>query len=211
MIHLEHICYRTQERVIFEAFNLDVKAKERLVVLGPSGVGKSTLLRLIAGFTKAQKGKIILDGKRASIDDTIIIPPAKRSIGMLFQERALWPHFNVFENIDFGLKLKKIPFDKRQETIAHILHSVGLEGYEKRDISTLSGGEQQRVALARALVLEPKIMLMDEPLSSLENPRRQSLVHTILELQEAIGFTLLYVTHSTHEAQAIATKVLELS
>ena len=210
MIQCKNITLLQDEKTIFEDFSLEVKAKERLVVVGDSGAGKSTLLRLIAGFITPDKGEIVIDTQLATQDKNILIPPNQRDISMIFQDLALWPHMDIQGNIAFGLKIQKVTKPKQQEKVKEMLSMVGLEGYEKRSIETLSGGEQQRVALARALALSPKIILMDEPLSSLDTSRNKQLRQHIVTLQERLGFTLIYVTHNEEEAKEIATKMLYL-
>jgi len=209
MIRLQNITLMQKEQAIFSDFNLHVKPKERLVILGASGSGKSTLLRLIAGFIAPQQGTIYLNDKCVSKNEKIIISPHKREVSMLFQELALWPHLNVEENIAFPLKVKGIAKSIQQERIKEMLCLVELKGYQKRHISTLSGGQQQRIALARALISTPQILLMDEPLSSLDKTLNQSLRKKIIALQQKIGFTLVYVTHNQKEAQEIATRILD--
>ena len=208
MIVLKNISYRVENRSIFEAFNLHIAAKERLVIRGASGAGKSTLLRLLAGLLLPQSGEIIINHQKVSQDNKMLVPPHKRGVGMLFQDLALWPHLSVGGNIEFGLKIQKLQKIARQEKVQEMLKKVGLEGYESRNINTLSGGEQQRVALARALALSPKIMLMDEPLSSLDSARNKALRKEIVRLQEEMEFTLVYVTHSEEEADEIGTRQL---
>ena len=211
MIELKNITLTQNQKTIFKDFNLSIKQKERLVILGSSGSGKSTLLRLIAGFISPQKGSVVINGICMSQDSKILIPPHKRSLSMMFQDLALWPHLNVEGNIEYGLKIHKIAKKERQEKVKEMLALVQMQGYEKRDTQTLSGGEQQRVALARALVLSPKILLMDEPLSSLDVTLNQALRKQIVQLQEKLGFTLVYVTHNQEEAREVAMRVLELN
>jgi ABC-type sugar transport system ATPase subunit len=210
MIHCKNITLKQEKETIFKDFSLKVKAKERLVIVGDSGAGKSTLLRLIAGFIAPNSGEIYIDNTLVTQDTNILIPPNKRDISMIFQDLALWPHLDVESNIEFGLKIQKVPKDKRQEKVKEMLAMVGLEGYEKRAIETLSGGEQQRIALARTLALSPKIILMDEPLSSLDNTRNKQLRKQIVTLQEDLGFTLVYVTHNEEEAKEIGTRIFYL-
>jgi len=211
MIELKNITLTQNQKTIFKDFNLNIKKKERLVILGASGSGKSTLLRLIAGFISPQKGSVVINDICMGQDNKILIPPHKRSLGMMFQDLALWPHLSVEGNIEYGLKIHKVDKKERQEKVKEMLALVQMQGYEKRDTQTLSGGEQQRVALARALVLSPKILLMDEPLSSLDSTLNQALRKQIIQLQEKLGFTLVYVTHNQEEAKAIATRILELN
>ncbi|HHH37529.1 MAG TPA: ATP-binding cassette domain-containing protein, partial [Epsilonproteobacteria bacterium] len=163
-----------------------------------------------AGFTVPERGHIMIDGKVVAEEGKIIGPPHRREIGMVFQDLALWPHMNVGENIAFGLKIRKIPKQKRQEKVEEMLRIVGLEGYEKRRIDQLSGGQQQRVALARALALSPKLLLMDEPLSSLDPELNSRLRQEIVRLHALFGFTLVYVTHSKEEAEEIGERRIVL-
>lgn len=211
MIKCKDITVKRNKKYIFKDFYLEVKAKERLVVVGNSGVGKSTLLRVIAGFIATDRGKIYIDNRLVTEDRDIIIPPNRRGVGMIFQDLALWPHLNVEGNIEFGLKIKKVSKLKRKEIVENMLSMVGLKGYENRSIETLSGGEKQRVALARTVALSPKIILMDEPLSSLDKSQNIKLRQQIIKLQENLKFTLIYVTHNEDEVKDIATDILYLN
>ena len=211
MIKCKDITVKRNKKYIFKDFYLEVKAKERLVVVGNSGVGKSTLLRVIAGFIATDRGKIYIDNRLVTEDRDIIIPPNRRGVGMIFQDLALWPHLNVEGNIEFGLKIKKVSKLKRKEIVENMLSMVGLQGYENRSIETLSGGEKQRVALARTVALSPKIILMDEPLSSLDKSQNIKLRQQIIKLQENLKFTLIYVTHNEDEVKEIATEILYLN
>ncbi len=210
MITLRNVSFNVKNNIILKDINLTVSNSERLVILGSSGSGKTTLLRLIAGFNTPASGEILIDGNIVSKEGKLIIPPDKREIAMVFQDLALWPHMNVYENIVFGLKLRKIPKKIREKKIREMLSLVSLSGYEKRNIEQLSGGQQQRVALARALILSPKVLLMDEPLSSLDNTLNKKLRKEIIRLQEKFGFTLVYVTHNEEEAEEIGTRVITL-
>ena len=211
MIELHQLTYRDKNNIILKDINLTVPNHERLVILGSSGSGKTTLLRLIAGFTAPTSGEIRIDDSIVSREGKIIIPPDKREVAMVFQDLALWPHMNVYENIAFGLKIRNIAKKTRDTKVKEMLSLVRLAGYEKRSIEQLSGGEQQRVALARALILSPKVILMDEPLSSLDRTLNQKLRKEIIRLQEKFGFTLVYVTHNEEEAEEIATRVITLN
>ncbi len=191
--------------------SLEVSESERIVILGPSGCGKTTILRLVAGFMAPEEGSIFISGQLVSQDGHIILTPEQRNLGMVFQDLALWPHLSVKGNIAFGLKAKGVQKQERETRIHNILQMVGMEGYSKRKPDELSGGQQQRVALARALVLRPRILLMDEPLSSLDLELNIRLREEILRLQEELGFTLLYVTHDREEAFGIANRVVILS
>ncbi len=209
-ITLNALNYAYDDHRLLKDFSLSVKSGERLVLLGPSGCGKTTILRLIAGFMAPQQGSILLEGKTVSRDGEILVAPEHRNLGMVFQDLALWPHLSVKGNIEFGLKARKVPRQTRELKIREILTLTGLQGYESRMPSELSGGQQQRVALARALVLEPHILLMDEPLSSLDWELNRRLRQEILALQQKLGFTMLYVTHNREEAFEIATRVVIL-
>ena len=189
---------------VLDNLSLEIEEKERIVVFGPSGCGKTTLLRLIAGFEAPDTGAILIDEEIAARDGVLVKAPQERSLGMVFQDLALWPHLSVEGNIAFGLKAKGMEKTKRKERIKAILALVEMTGYETRKPSELSGGQQQRVALARALVLEPKILLMDEPLSSLDAALNIRLRQEIIGLQQRLGFTLVYVTHNEEEASEIA-------
>ena len=210
MIELKNISLERNGKKIFDNFNLNVQPKERLVIVGASGVGKSTLLRLIAGLDVPDEGVICIEAQRVTQNHQILVEPHQRGVNMVFQDLALWRHLSVEGNIAFGLKVQKKPKAKIRQEVNDMLRLVGLEGYEHRAIESLSGGEQQRVALARALVTWPKILLMDEPLSSLDTPRREALNQEIVALHELLGFTLIYVTHAHHEVERIATRVLEI-
>ena len=211
MIRLKRLTFRYESKTILDAIDLDVRAGERLVLLGGSGSGKTTILRLIAGFIAPSSGEIAIDTKRVSQAGRIIIPPYQRHVTMVFQDLALWPHMSVGENIAFGLKMHKVPAKEREAKVRSLLALVGLPGYENKSVEALSGGEQQRVALARALVLSPKVVLMDEPLSSLDEALNQSLRKEIVALQEKLGFTLVYVTHNIAEAEEIAERIVEVN
>ncbi len=211
MIRLKKLSFSYENKNILDAIDLDVKAGERLVLLGGSGSGKTTILRLIAGFMAPGSGEIEIDAKLVSKEGRVIVPPYQRNVTMVFQDLALWPHMSVGENIAFGLKMHKIPAKEREEKVRSFLVLVGLPGYENKSVEALSGGEQQRVALARALVLSPKVVLMDEPLSSLDEALNQRLRKEIVALQEKLGFTLVYVTHNKEEAQEIAERIVEVN
>ncbi len=194
--------------VALDDFNLRIESQERIVILGPSGCGKTTILRLLAGFMAPDNGRISMNGQVVAENKTILIPPEQRNIGMVFQDLALWPHLSVEGNLAFGLKAQGIHRKKRAVKIKEMLQLVGLEGFGQRKPSELSGGQQQRVALARALVSEPRLLLMDEPLSSLDQDLNERLRAEILRLQKKLGFTLLYVTHDRDEAFAMATRII---
>jgi len=193
---------------VLHDISLEIDSGERIVFIGPSGCGKTTILRLIAGFIAPDRGDILLNNKTVSKDGRILIPPERRNIGMVFQDLALWPHLTVKGNIAFGLKARGVRKGDREKRIRKILDLVDMADYPDRKPGELSGGQQQRVALARALVLEPEVLLMDEPLSSLDTELNIRIRNEILRLQNELGFTLLYVTHNIDEANSLASRII---
>ncbi|MBQ6503025.1 MAG: ABC transporter ATP-binding protein [Flexilinea sp.] len=183
--------------------NIEIQKGELVTLLGPSGCGKTTTLRLVAGFEFPTSGDIILDGKVINN-----VPTHKRDMSMVFQSYAIFPHLNVYENIAYGLHVQKVGKDEIKTRIDRVLDMVHLEGYETRAPNQLSGGQQQRVALARALVMNPKVLLMDEPLSNLDTKLREKMRFEIRQLQRELGFTSLYVTHDQLEAMVLSDKVV---
>ncbi len=192
---------------VLDGLDLVLDFGERLVLVGPSGCGKTSLLRLIAGFSPPDKGTVLIEGRVVSRDGMIIEPPEERGIGFVFQDLALWPHMNVWQNLEFCLKARGVAKSERRGRINKILEMTDLIGLETRMPTSLSGGQQQRVALARALVAQPNLVLMDEPLSSLDWELRDRISKKIVSLQERLGFTLIYVTHDKEEIRRLATKV----
>ncbi len=186
-----------------DSFSLEVADGELVCLLGPSGSGKSTLLRMIGGFETPTSGEIRIDG-----EDVTRLPPERRPTGMVFQSHALWTHMNVFNNIAFGLKLRRLPAVEIRQKVEKVLDLVGLAGYGKRHVTQLSGGQQQRVALARSLVLEPKILLLDEPFASLDQHLRERLREEVRDIQQRLGITTLFVTHGQDEALALADRIV---
>jgi len=182
--------------------HLEARDGEFLTLLGPSGCGKTTTLRIIAGFEKPERGEILFDGKR--VND---LPPYERGIGIVFQDYALFPHMTVFKNIAFGLEMKRLPKAEIERRVRWALELVGLEGLENRYPEQLSGGQQQRVALARALVVEPDVLLLDEPLSNLDAKIRERLRGEIKRIQRELGITTVYVTHDQEEAMAVSDRI----
>lgn len=182
--------------------SIDIEKGELVSLLGPSGCGKTTLLRMVAGFETPSSGKIFLR-ERNLVD----IPPQKRNIGIVFQDYAIFPTMNVFNNVAYGLRIKKLDKAQIESLVAEYLELVGLTGYEKRMPSQLSGGQQQRVALARALVIKPDVLLLDEPLSNLDAALRLNIRKEIRKIQQALGITTIFVTHDQEEALSISDKV----
>ncbi len=195
--------------VAVKDFNLCVRKGECFSFLGPSGCGKTTTLRMIAGFEDLTEGSIYLGGKLVSDKKSnIYLPPERRELGMVFQAFAVWPHLNVFENVAFPLKVKKCPQTQMKKRVAEALHHCNLDGLEKTFPSDLSGGQQQRIALARAIVVNPEVMLLDEPLSNLDPHLRESMRFEIKRLQKEFGFTIIFVTHDQAEAMALSDRML---
>jgi iron(III) transport system ATP-binding protein len=186
--------------------SLEIKDNQFVTLLGPSGCGKTTTLRLIAGYIAPDAGTIHVDGRLVSAPGNVV-PPDKRGMGMVFQNYAVWPHKTVFENVVFGLKLRKIPAAEARRKVAETLALVNLTGLEGRYPSELSGGQQQRVALARSLVVEPKILLLDEPLSNLDAKLRERMRTELKTLQRRTGITFVYVTHDQSEALALSDQI----
>ena len=203
IIELRHVkkCYEKDTPVIKD-FSLTIKKGEFVTFLGPSGCGKTTILRMIGGFEQPTGGEILLHGK-----DISKLPPAKRPINTVFQKYALFPYLNIYDNIAFGLKMKKVPKEVIREKVKKVLEVVDLEGFEKRKISTLSGGQQQRVAIARALALHPKIMYFDEPTSSLD-PEITAEVLRLLKHLASEKMTMVIVTHEIDFARAVSDRVI---
>ena len=189
-----------------DGFNLEVKRGEFVTFLGPSGCGKTTTLRMIAGFEIPTSGEILLDGQ-----DISKLPPNKRPINTVFQRYALFPHLNIFDNIAFGLKLKKLPKTEIVKKVKKVLEMVDLEGFEDRKVATLSGGQQQRIAIARALVNEPEILLLDEPLGALDLKMRKEMQIELKGMHDRLGITFIYVTHDQEEALTMSDKIVVMS
>ena len=193
-------------------FNVVINDGEFVSMLGPSGCGKTTMLRMIAGFEKATEGEIYIGNTVVSSSHpsskSSFVPPEKRGIGMVFQSYAVWPHMNVFDNVAYPLKIRKLSKEEIKERTTKALEMVHLEEYVQRFPNQLSGGQQQRVALARALVNEPKLLLLDEPLSNLDAKLRESMRFEIKELQKKLKMTVIYVTHDQSEAMAMSDKII---
>ena len=208
IVNIENVSKAYNKIPVIREMSLGIEKGERVVILGPSGCGKTTLLRMIAGFIHPDKGKLIIDGNVVADNGQSIIEPEKRQIGMVFQDLALWPHMSSYKNLEFGLKTKKVSKMERKNLIDGVLEKTQMEEFRNAYPGELSGGQQQRIALARALVMQPKILLMDEPLSSLDVDLNLIMRKEILRLQEEFHITLLYVTHDREEAFSLATRIV---
>lgn len=199
IITLENVKKVYDDETVLHDINFELKKGKFYTLLGPSGCGKTTILRLIAGFADATEGVIKINGE--TVND---IPANRRKVNTVFQDYALFPHMNVFDNIAFGLTIKKMPKDQIIQKVKEALKMVQLEGYENREISEMSGGQQQRVAIARAIVNEPDVLLLDEPLSALDLKLRTDMQYELRELQQRLGITFIFVTHDQEEALAMS-------
>jgi len=200
-IEVDRVSKSFGERVVVNQLSLHIERSERLVLFGPSGCGKTTLLRLLAGLEIPDQGSIQIDGRLVANVGENFVPPEKRDLGMVFQDLALWPHMTVQENLTFGLNARRV---RKHEAKAGLEHRMDAKPHQ------LSGGEQQRVALARALVPRPSILLMDEPLSSLDDERKRAIASDLLSLQSQLAFTLIYVTHDRAETDLLASRVCQM-
>lgn len=203
IIRLEHVSKSFGDKKVLDDINLYVKKGEFITFLGPSGCGKTTLLRLIAGFLAADSGVITMDGK-----DLNGVPPHKRELNTVFQRYALFPHLDVYDNIAFGLKLKRVPEDEIDRKVSKVLKLVSMNGYEDRDVNSLSGGQQQRIAIARAIVNQPKVLLLDEPLAALDLKMRKDMQIELKEMHRQLGITFIYVTHDQEEALTLSDTIV---
>ncbi len=201
-IRLESVYKRFGTTVALDGVTLEVPEGELFAILGPSGCGKTTLLRIVAGFELPDEGRVLFDD-----DDVTTVPPDRRGAVMVFQNWALWPHMTVFDNVAYGLRVRRVPENEVRERVRWILDLLGLRGLENRYPHQLSGGQQQRVALARALVVEPRVLLLDEPLSNLDARLRIRLRGEIRRIQRELKVTTIYVTHDQEEALAVADRV----
>ncbi len=203
LIRLANCCMEFDGETVLDSINLYINDKEFLTLLGPSGCGKTTTLRIIAGFLKPTSGDLLFDGVR--IND---IPPYKRRVNTVFQKYALFPHLDVYDNIAFGLRNKKLPEAEIDERVTEMLEVVSLRGFENRRVQALSGGQQQRVAIARALVMKPEVLLLDEPLGALDLRLRKDMQSELKRIQQQMGITFIYVTHDQEEALAMSDTVV---
>ena len=208
-IELKHIDKFYGKNHVLKDLNLTIEDGDFMTLLGPSGCGKTTTLRVVSGLEKPQNGFIYMDGKEiVNAAEAYYAPPSQRNLNLVFQSYALWPHMTVFENVSFGLKIKKIPSAEIEKMVASALERMQIGQYAKRYPTELSGGQQQRVAIARAIVSEPRLLLLDEPLSNLDAKLRESMRDELRALQQRLGITSLYVTHDQSEAMAISDKVV---
>ena len=207
IIRLENIskAFDTDTTVLKE-LNLNINKNEFITLLGPSGCGKTTTLRIIGGFETPNTGKVFFEGQ-----DITNLPPHKRRLNTVFQKYALFPHMNVYENIAFGLRVKKVPESEIKYAVADVLEKVNLSGYEKRSVTALSGGQQQRIAIARAIVNKPEVLLLDEPLGALDLKLRKEMQIELKNIQRDLGITFIYVTHDQEEALTMSDAVVVMN
>lgn len=203
LIQFRNIVKDFDGQIVLKGINLDIYENEFVTLLGPSGCGKTTLLRILGGFLDANEGQVIFDG-----EDISKVPPHKRELNTVFQKYALFPHMTVYQNIAFGLKIKKMSKDVIEQKVMKMLKLIGLEGYEHKNVTLLSGGQQQRVAIARALVNEPKVLLLDEPLGALDLKLRKEMQYELKRIQQEVGITFIYVTHDQEEALTMSDKIV---
>ena len=194
------------DNTVLDNLSLNIRKNEFLTLLGPSGCGKTTTLKIIAGFETADSGKVVFDG-----NDISDLPPYKRQLNTVFQKYALFPHMNIYENIAFGLKIKKLPKEEIDKKVREMLKMVALEGFEKRSVESLSGGQQQRVAIARALVNEPQVLLLDEPLGALDLKLRKEMQLELKKIQKRLGITFIFVTHDQEEALTMSDTIVVMN
>ncbi len=203
IIRLKNISVAFDGEKVLDSLNLDIKDKEFITLLGPSGCGKTTTLRLIAGFLEPDEGDVVFEGKKING-----VPAYKRQVNTIFQRYALFPHLNVYENVAFGLRVKKMPEKEIKQKVTEMLGLVNLAGFEKRHIDTLSGGQQQRVAIARAIANHPKVLLLDEPLAALDLKLRKDMQKELKKIQQQLGITFIFVTHDQEEALTMSDRVV---
>jgi len=206
IIEIQGISKVYGDNTVLDNLSLNIRKNEFLTLLGPSGCGKTTTLKIIAGFENADSGKVVFNG-----NDISDLPPYKRQLNTVFQKYALFPHMNIYENIAFGLKIKKVPKEEIDKKVREMLKMVALEGFEKRSVESLSGGQQQRVAIARALVNEPQVLLLDEPLGALDLKLRKEMQLELKKIQKRLGITFIFVTHDQEEALTMSDTIVVMN
>ena len=206
IIELKNITKSFDGETVLNNISLDIYDNEFLTLLGPSGCGKTTLLRIISGFVQPDEGEVVFMG-----GDITDVPPHKRNVNTVFQKYALFPHLNVYENVAFPLREKKVPKDEIDKKVKEMLKLVMLSGFEKRNVTSLSGGQQQRVAIARALINHPKVLLLDEPLSALDLKLRKDMQQELKKIQKSTGITFVFVTHDQEEALSMSDTIVVMS
>ena len=206
IIDLKHISVKLGDNQVLDDLSLYIRDREFITLLGPSGCGKTTILRVIAGFLEPDEGDVIFEDKKING-----VPPHKRQVNTIFQRYALFPHLNVYENVAFGLRIRKVSESEIEKTVSEMLSIVNLSGFEKRNINSLSGGQQQRVAIARALAVKPRVLLLDEPLGALDLKLRREMQVELKKIQQQMGITFIYVTHDQEEALTMSDTVVVLN
>ena len=206
IIEIKNVSKTYGDNTVLNNLSLNRRKNEFLTLLGPSGCGKTTTLKILAGFESGDSGKVLFNG-----EDISNLPPYKRQLNTVFQKYALFPHMNVYENIAFGLKIKKVSKNEIDKKVSEMLKLVALEGFEKRSIDSLSGGQQQRVAIARALVNEPKVLLLDEPLGALDLKLRKEMQSELKRIQQRLGITFIFVTHDQEEALTMSDTIVVMN
>ena len=206
IIEIKGVSKTYEDNTVLDNLTLNIKKNEFLTLLGPSGCGKTTTLKIIAGFEEADTGEVLFDGT-----DISSLPPYKRQVNTVFQKYALFPHMNVYENIAFGLKIKKKSKNEIDTKVKEVLKLVALEGFERRKIDSLSGGQQQRVAIARALINEPEVLLLDEPLGALDLKLRKEMQIELKRIQQRLGITFIFVTHDQEEALTMSDTIIVMN
>ena len=206
IIEIKNVSKTYGDNTVLNNLSLNIRKNEFLTLLGPSGCGKTTTLKILAGFENSDIGKVLFNG-----EDISALPPYKRQLNTVFQKYALFPHMNVYENIAFGLKIKKVSKNEIDKKVSEMLKLVALEGFEKRAIDSLSGGQQQRVAIARALVNEPKVLLLDEPLGALDLKLRKEMQSELKRIQQRLGITFIFVTHDQEEALTMSDTIIVMN
>ncbi|MCR5149675.1 MAG: ABC transporter ATP-binding protein [Clostridiales bacterium] len=203
LVNLKNISVSFGDNRVLDNLNLYIRDKEFVTLLGPSGCGKTTTLRIIGGFIEPDEGEVYFGEKRVNG-----VPPYKRAVNTVFQRYALFPHLNVYENVAFGLRIKKTPEKEIKQTVENMLELVNLKGFNKRNVTSLSGGQQQRVAIARALAVKPKLLLLDEPLGALDLKLRKDMQIELKNIQQRLGITFVYVTHDQEEALSMSDTIV---